>query len=168
MDGFSQVSFPAFRSSQLLGGGVGPCRIQRESKQLSRGHFHFHSFQCRKPSEPQGKQIRFLKRTMVEKNGESTPRSVECREKEHVGRLRRDLQRGLMPLDFLCYFAPFFGNATLEGWQTPLESVWAWLPCSGVAVREREATKGIGAKGKGKPIKNQIAPSFAGPFWGWF
>ena len=47
----------------------------------SRAAFHFHSFQgseiiFRKPSNTQGNSDRFLKRTMVEKNGESTRRTL--------------------------------------------------------------------------------------------
>ena len=71
---------------------------------------HFHSFQGSvflfRTSKTQGKQIRFLKRTMVEKNGESTPRDMSptlCQSNllrsraRVVGLRRRELERRIAP-----------------------------------------------------------------------
>ena len=65
----------------------------------SRGTVHFYSFQAsfflRNLQKPRRNSDRFLKRTMVEKNGESTPRTMA-----KIASEARQMPRLLMPMPF--------------------------------------------------------------------
>ena len=94
----------------------------------------------RKPSNTQGKQIRFLKRTMVEKKGESTPRT----KKETPKRNFAFLGKGCPPILGMSLWCPKIWAAF--GWSAPFQ-------------QPRTPSKPINPVGfcglQGKPKENQ-------------